>query len=52
MLKHVVIYGFKRSFFPDTYLNKREYVREIIDYYEQVESKHLAKFEAQEAVIR
>jgi adenosine deaminase len=40
MLKHVVIYGFKRSFFPETYLEKRRYVRQIIDYYEQIEARH------------
>ncbi|MBI4700044.1 MAG: adenosine deaminase family protein [Deltaproteobacteria bacterium] len=39
-LKQVIIYGFKRSFFPGSYLRKRKYVRRIIDYYEQVEEKH------------
>ena len=39
-LKHVVIYGFKRSFFPASYPDKRSYVRQIIDYYERVESLH------------
>ncbi len=38
-LKNYVIYGFKRSFFPRTYLEKREYVRSIIDYYEAMEKK-------------
>lgn len=36
-LKNVVIYGFKRSFYPGSYIQKRAYVRKIIDYYEQVE---------------
>jgi adenosine deaminase len=36
-LRHHIIYGFKRSFFPGNYLAKRAYVRRIIDYYEQVE---------------
>lgn len=36
-LRHHVIYGFKRSFFPGNYLAKRAYVRRIIDYYEQIE---------------
>ncbi len=36
-LKHCIIYGFKRSFFPGSYLEKRNYVRGIIDYYESVE---------------
>jgi adenosine deaminase len=26
-----LIYGFKRSFFPGTYLEKRQYVRQVID---------------------
>ena len=39
-LKHSIIYGFKRSFFPGSYLEKRRYVRGIIDYYESIESKH------------
>ena len=33
-VRHLVIYGFKRSFFPGTYAEKRTYVRSIIDYYE------------------
>jgi adenosine deaminase len=36
-LKNLIIYGFKRSFFPGTYIKKREYVRQIIDYYEKIE---------------
>jgi adenosine deaminase len=39
-LKRCVIYGFKRSFFPGTYLEKRNYVRRIIDYYESLERQH------------
>jgi adenosine deaminase len=39
-LKRSLIYGFKRSFFPGTYLDKRQYVRRIIDYYEAVEAEH------------
>ncbi len=34
-LRNIIIYGFKRSFFPDTYPNKRKYVRMCIDYYEK-----------------
>ena len=45
-LKDVIIYGFKRSFFPRSYLSKRQYVRKIIDYYDAVEARHL---EAQQA---
>jgi adenosine deaminase len=39
-VKHCMIYGFKRSFFPGSYLEKRAYVRKIIDYYDAVEQKH------------
>ncbi len=38
-LKHSIVYGFKRSFFPGSYLEKRAYVRKIIDYYEVIEAK-------------
>ncbi len=38
-LKHCIIYGFKRSFFPGSYLEKRAYVRSIIDHYEAVEKR-------------
>ncbi|MCB9554899.1 MAG: adenosine deaminase family protein [Deltaproteobacteria bacterium] len=38
-LRRSIIYGFKRSFFPGTYLEKRRYVRRIIDYYQQVETQ-------------
>lgn len=40
-LKSIIIYGFKRSFWPGTYLEKRAYVREVIDYYEKMEQEHL-----------
>ncbi|MDP7039337.1 MAG: adenosine deaminase family protein [Myxococcota bacterium] len=39
-LKSIIIYGFKRSFFPGSYITKRAYVRKIIDYYEHVESQY------------
>ena len=35
-LKNIIVYGFKRSFFPDRYANKRQYVRQCIDYYEKL----------------
>lgn len=38
-LKNFVIYGFKRSFFPGSYIKKREYVHQIIDYYEKIEKQ-------------
>jgi adenosine deaminase len=41
-LKNLIVYGFKRSFYPGTYLEKRGYVRQAIDRYEQLEREHLA----------
>jgi adenosine deaminase len=35
-VRDMLIYGFKRSFFPGTYLEKRTYVREIIDFADRV----------------
>jgi adenosine deaminase len=31
-VRDILIYGFKRSFFPGSYLEKRDYVRGVIDY--------------------
>jgi adenosine deaminase len=39
-LKRSLIYGFKRGFFPGSYLKKRQYVRKIIDYYDAIEDQH------------
>lgn len=39
-LRNVIIHGFKRSFFAGGYREKRAYVRQIIDYYDQVSSLH------------
>ncbi len=39
-LKNFVIYGFKRSFFPGTYIKKREYVHQVIEYYEKIEKEY------------
>lgn len=41
-LRNVLIHGFKRSFFPGTYREKRTYVRKIIDFYDEVTAKHEA----------
>jgi len=38
-LKNIVIYGFKRSFYPKDYRQKRIYVRRVIDYYEKIEKE-------------
>jgi len=34
-VRDCLIYGFKRSFFPGTYLEKRQYVRQVIDFADQ-----------------
>jgi len=39
-LKDLIIYGFKRSFFPGTYAEKRRYVRQVIDRYELLARQH------------
>lgn len=39
-LRDILVYGFKRSFFPGTYQEKRAYVREVIDFYDAVARKH------------
>ncbi len=36
-LRGLIVYGFKRSFYPGSYAEKRHYVRQIIDYYERLE---------------
>jgi len=35
-LKDIIMYGFKRSFYPDNYKNKRNYIRTIINYFDKV----------------
>jgi adenosine deaminase len=39
-LGDILIYGFKRSFYPGPYLEKRAYVRRIIDYRDEVFQRH------------
>ncbi len=39
-LRDLTFHGFKRSFFPGTYREKRAYVRKIIDFYDQVAAEH------------
>ncbi len=39
-LKNLIVYGFKRSFYPGNYSEKRAYVRSVIDYYDRVAQEH------------
>jgi len=39
-LKNMIVYGFKRSFYPGPYADKRNYVRQLITHYETVAKKH------------
>ncbi|HJN75082.1 MAG TPA: adenosine deaminase family protein [Myxococcota bacterium] len=38
-LRDTIIYGFKRSFYPGSYTEKRAYVRQIIDFYNETVSR-------------
>lgn len=38
-VKTLMVYGFKRSFFPHAYRDKRAYVRQCMDYFEKVVSE-------------
>lgn len=48
-LKNLLVYGFKRSFFPGTYAEKRDYVRRVIDRYELLEKQLLTARDAHPA---
>jgi len=37
VLRDIIVYGFKRSFLPSAYVQKRSYVRRVIDFYERME---------------
>ena len=39
-IRNTLIYGFKRSFFPGTYLEKRAWVRSIINHYDAVLARY------------
>jgi adenosine deaminase len=39
-LRNLVLHGFKRSFFSGSYLEKRAYVRRVIDWYDHVAAQH------------
>jgi adenosine deaminase len=40
VLRHLLVYGFKRSFFPGSYTEKRAYVRQVLDYRDEVFARH------------
>ncbi len=42
-LKNMIVYGFKRSFYPGSYSEKREYARQVMTYYETIAKKHKVK---------
>ena len=39
-VRNTIIYGFKRSFYPGSYREKRAYVRKVIDHYDAVLDAH------------
>ena len=39
-LRNTLLHGFKRSFFPGSYKEKRAYVRKVIDFYDRVSKEH------------
>ncbi|MBW2255102.1 MAG: adenosine deaminase family protein [Deltaproteobacteria bacterium] len=39
-VRNVVLHGFKRSFYPGGYREKRNYVRQVIDYYDKIAESH------------
>ena len=39
-LREIVITGFKRSFYHGPYVERREYVRRVMDYYDAVAVQH------------
>jgi len=39
-LRNTILHGFKRSFFPGSYTEKRAYVRRVIDHYDRVAAAH------------
>ncbi len=41
-LRDIIAYGFKRSFFPGTYKERRSYVRQVLNYYDKVIDEYAA----------
>jgi adenosine deaminase len=42
-LRNIIVYGFKRSFFPGRYDEKRRYVRRCMEYFEKIEDEYLGE---------
>jgi adenosine deaminase len=42
-LRNLILYGFKRSFYPGRYCEKRRYVRQVINHYEKIAEKYCAR---------
>ncbi|MDA8020776.1 MAG: adenosine deaminase family protein [Thermoanaerobaculia bacterium] len=40
LLRNIMFHGFKRSFFPGSYREKRAYVRSVIDFYDRIAAEH------------
>jgi adenosine deaminase len=39
-LKDIVAYGFKKSFYPGQYIDKRNWAKNVMIYFDQVAKKH------------
>ncbi len=39
-LKDIVAYGFKKSFFPGSYVEKREYAKQCLNYFDVISRKY------------
>ncbi len=44
-LRDLIIYGFKRSFYPGDYREKRDYVRQVVNYYDKLMREVQPSFE-------
>jgi adenosine deaminase len=39
-LKDIVAYGFKKSFFPGRYIDKRQWAKKAVIYFDEIARKH------------
>jgi adenosine deaminase len=51
-LRDIIIYGFKRSFYAGAYLEKRSYVRKIIDFYDEVQRRFEVKNDDEVTLVK